>query len=142
MKVGYAFVVADLLHIGHLKFLQKCKKYCDFLIVGVYTDQLAASYKHAPIIPFTERMELVRALKPVDMVVKVENKDCTPMLKKLRAEGWDVVFLFHGDDWPEIPGSDYMKSVGGKVIRTPYYHVQSTTKIIETITDRVRRMMS
>ena len=131
MKVGYAFVVADLLHIGHLKFFQKCKKYCDFLIVGIYTDELAASYKRKPVIPFEERFELVKALKPVGMVVKVEHKDCTPMLKKLTREGWKISFLFHGDDWKDVEGKEYIESIGGKLILTPYHPKQNSTKIIE-----------
>lgn len=133
MKVGYAFVVGDLLHIGHLKFFKKCKKYCDYLIVGVYTNNLAASYKRRPVIPFEERIELVKALKLVDMVVKVESKDCTPMLKKLTEEGWKISFLFHGDDWEKVEGKDYIESIGGKLIQTPYYPKQTTTKIIQKI---------
>lgn len=137
-KAGYAFVVCDLLHIGHLKLFQGCKKYCDFLIVGVYTDELTISYKRKPIIPFEERIELVKALRIVDMVVKVENKDATPMLKKLRGEGWDVKFLFHGDDWKpdEVQGKDYIESVGGELILLPYYKPMNTTWIIDEILRR------
>ena len=136
MIVGYAFVVGDLVHVGHLKFFQKCKQYCcSFLIVGVYTDKLAASYKRKPVIPFEERLEMVKALKPVDMVVKVENKDCTLMLKKLTEEGWKISFLFHGDDWSprEVKGKEFIESIGGKLVLTPYYKGQSTTKIVEKI---------
>jgi len=131
--VGYAFVVADLIHVGHKRFFDKCKEYCDFLIVGVYTDELTASYKRKPIIPYEERLEMVKALRMVDMVVKVENKDCTPMLKKLTSDGWKVSFLFHGDDWKSVKGKEYIESVGGKMIKTPYYHGQTTTKILEKI---------
>lgn len=140
-KVGYAFVVCDLLHIGHLKLFQNCKKYCDYLIVGVYTDELTMSYKRKPIIPFEDRVELVKALRLVDMVVKVENKDATPMLKKLREEGWDVKFLFHGDDWKpeEIQGKDYIESIGGELILLPYYKPMNTTWIIDEILRRGKR---
>ena len=51
-NVGYAFVVGDLLHYGHLNFLKECNKHCDFLIVGIYTDKLTETYKRRPIIPF------------------------------------------------------------------------------------------
>lgn len=138
IEVGYAFVVCDLLHIGHLKLFQNCKKYCDFLIVGVYTDELTMSYKRKPIIPFEDRIELVESLRPVDMVVKVENKDATPMLKKLREEGWDVKFLFHGNDWKpeEIKGKDYIESIGGELILLPYYKPMNTTWIIDEILRR------
>ena len=93
------------------------------------------SYKRKPIIPFEDRIELVKALRPVDMVVKVENKDATSMLKKLREEGWDVKFLFHGDDWKseEIKGKDYIESIGGELILLPYYKPMNTTWIIDEI---------
>jgi len=137
--VGYAFVVGDLLHIGHLHFFQKCKRHCDFLIVGVYTDRLTESYKRKPVIPFEERIELVAALKLVDMVVEVEYRECTPMLKKLTSEGWEIDFLFHGDDWDLSSDEDlkrskeYIESIGGKLVLTPYHEGQNTTLIIQKI---------
>lgn len=144
MKVGYAFVVADLLHIGHFKFFQKCREYCDYLIVGVYTDELTASYKRKPVIPFEERIELVKALKPVDMVVKVESKDCTPMLKKLTEQGWKIDFLFHGDNWkPEdVRGKEYIESIGGKLIQPPYYKRRTTTGILNKILRKEKKWTS
>ena len=132
-RVGYAVVVADLIHVGHIFFFRKCKEYCDFLIIGVYTDELTSTYKRKPVIPFEERFEMVKASKSVDMVVKVENKDCTHMLKKLTAEGWKISFLFHGDDWKTVEGKEYIESIGGKLVLTPYYRHQDTTKILEKI---------
>lgn len=136
MKIGYAFVIADLFHIGHLKFLQRAKQNCDWLIVGVLTDDAAASYKRRPIIPFDERVDIIQSLRCVDMVVTQSSRDPTETLKKLQEEGWNVQLLFHGDDWSEIPGMDYIKSVGGKVMRIPYYHSRSTTGIIKAIRER------
>lgn len=133
LKVGYAFVVADLFHIGLLHLLQTAEQSCDFLIVGVLTDEAAASYKRQPVIPFNQRVSVIRSLKCVDMVVTQDTKDPTETLKRLISDGWEVKLLIHGDDWPEIPGSEYMKSVGGRVLRAPYYQGQSTTKIIEAI---------
>ena len=140
-KVGYAFVVGDLLHIGHLKFLQKCKNYCDFLIVGVYVDELVASYKRKPIIPFEERLEIIKELRIVDMVIPVYDRDCTPALKKLMEKGWKIEFLFHGDDWspddPDLKKSrKYIESIGGKLIQPPYYWGRTTTDIIKEIVRR------
>lgn len=140
--VGYAFVVADILHYGHLHFLKECKKHCDFLIVGVYTDELTETYKRRPIIPFEERIELIRNLKPVDMVVVVHNRDCTPMLKKLIADGWDVKRLFHGTDWkPEVDkdlqnSKAFIESVGGCLIQPEYYEKRTTTSVIKEILRR------
>ena len=110
MIVGYAFMVADLFHFGHVNFLRKCKKHCDFLIVGIYTDELTASYKRIPIIPYWERAEIMKEIRQVDKVVMVHNRSCIPMLKKLRDEGWDIKYLFHGDDWSSDKDPDLKKS--------------------------------
>ena len=117
---GYAFVVGDLLHYGHLRFLRKCKEHCDYLIVGVYTDELTMTYKRKPIIPFEERIEMIAALRIVDEVRKVENIDTTPMLKRLVAEGYNVKYLFHGTDWTKVLGEEYIKSIGGELTQSPY----------------------
>jgi len=136
--IGYAFVVADLLHIGHLRFLQECKRHCDYLVVGVYTDELTETYKRKPVIPFWERIQLVKALSCVDEARKVTSKDATPMLKQLVNEGYDVRILFHGDDWkPEdVLGKRYIESIGGKLVQPPYYRRRSTTRIIEKIKEK------
>lgn len=142
--IGYAFVVGDLLHYGHLHFLNECKKHCDFLIVGVYTDELTKTYKRRPIIPFEERIELIRNLKPVDMVVVVHNRDATPMLKKLIDDNWKVQCLFHGTDWDLEADKDLMKSkefiesIGGKLIQPEYYKGTTTTRIIKDIVERYK----
>ena len=138
MTTGYAFVVGDLFHYGHLQFLETCKRHCDRLIVGIYTDELTDSYKRKPVIPFEERFHIISALKCVDEVRKVHSKDATPMLKQLVEEGYDIKLLFHGDDWSpeEVGGKAYIESIGGKLIQPPYYEGQSTTKIIEKIKGR------
>lgn len=142
MTVGYAFVVADLLHYGHLHFLRECKKHCSFLIVGVYTDELTATYKRKPIIPLCERLELIRALKIVDKVVTVHNRSCVPMLKKLALQGYKINVLFHGTDWNPDTDLDlkesklYIESLGGKLVQPAYYKNQTTTGIIREIVRR------
>lgn len=137
MKIGYAFVVADLFHMGQLRHLRLAKRLCDFLIVGVLTDESVASYKREPIIHFDERVDIINALDFVDMVVRQDSRDPTETLKSLLKEGWNIELLIHGDDWLEIPGSEYIKSIGGKVARTPYgVSTDSTTKIIDKIRGR------
>ncbi len=125
----YTYVAGDLLHVGHLRAMQQAKALGDYLIVGVLTDEAIEKYKRKPIIPFDERAELFASLKCVDRVVMQEDVDPTENLKVLRPD-----VLVHGDDWEEdFPGAKYMRSIGGKVIRTKYYQAQSTTKIIEQI---------
>ena len=69
-KIGYTTGVFDLFHIGHLNILKRAKLECDYLIVGITTDELALSAKkQKPVIPFQERMEIVESIKFVDEVV-------------------------------------------------------------------------
>lgn len=94
-KVGYTTGVFDLFHIGHLNILRRAKEQCDYLIVGVSTDELVEEYKHkSPIIPFEERAEIVRAVRYVDETVAQTSIDKIEAWEKLH---FDV--LFHGDDW-------------------------------------------
>ncbi len=115
-------MVGDLLHYGHLRFFRKCKQHCDYLIVGVYTDELTVTYKRKPVMTFEERIEMIRALRIVDEVRKVVNKDATPMLRRLVKEGYNVEYLFHGTDWTagEVLGKEYIESIGGELIQPPY----------------------
>lgn len=144
-KIGYAFVVGDLFHYGHLHFLNECKKHCNFLIVGVYTDELAASYKRTPIYNVTERLAIFEELRIIDRVVLVHNRSCVPMLKKLiEKEGINVKILFHGNDWklddPDLLESKkYMESKGGKLIQSRYYAGRSTTSVLIEIIRRYRK---
>jgi glycerol-3-phosphate cytidylyltransferase len=94
-KLGYTTGVYDMFHIGHLNILKRAKEQCDFLIVGVSTDELVKSYKHKiPIIPFEDRKKIVKAICYVDKVVTQENRNKLEAWEKM---GFDVMFV--GDDW-------------------------------------------
>jgi len=129
--IGYSFGAWDLLHVGHIHQLEQAKKHCDWLIVGVFTDEVVESFKRKPIIPDGERAKIISALKCVDDTVMQHSRDPTENIDKFRPD-----ILFHGDDWDEIPGAACMESIGGKVITPPYYEGQSTSRIIETIIKR------
>ena len=94
MIIGYTTGVFDLFHIGHLNLLRKAKEQCDHLIVGVSTDDLVMyKHKHA-VIPFEERIEIVKAIRFVDEVVPQVNMD--------KMEAWERLhfnIMFVGDDW-------------------------------------------
>lgn len=94
-KIGYTTGVFDLFHIGHLNLLRRAKEQCEYLIVGVSTDEVVQSYKHkTPVIPFAERIEIVRELKCVDEVVPQTSMDKMETWKRLHFN-----VMFHGSDW-------------------------------------------
>lgn len=94
-KVGYTTGVFDLFHIGHLNILRRAKEQCEHLIVGVSTDECVRTYKNkTPVIPFEQRIEIVKAIKYVDEVVPQVSMDKMDAWEKIKFEA-----LFHGNDW-------------------------------------------
>ena len=84
MIIGYTSGVYDLFHIGHLNMLKNAKSMCDKLIVGVTTDELV-SYKHKKsVIPFIERIEIVRSLNCVDVAIPQTEIDKVIIWNKLK----------------------------------------------------------
>ena len=119
-KVGYTTGVYDMFHIGHLNIIKRAKEQCDYLIVGVSTDELVEEYKHkTPVIPFQDRVEIIKALKYVDEVV--------PQVTMNKLDAWEKYkfnVIFHGDDWKntslynEI--EERLKKVGVEFVYFPY----------------------
>jgi glycerol-3-phosphate cytidylyltransferase len=94
-KIGYTTGVFDLFHVGHLNILKRAKEQCEYLIVGVSTNDLVMEYKNKlPVIPHHERMEIVEGIKYVDEVVPQTNRD-----KFYAWENLQFNVLFVGDDW-------------------------------------------
>lgn len=94
-KVGYTTGVFDMFHIGHLNILKRAKEQCDYLVVGVSTDEVVLNYKNKlPVIPFEERIEIVKAIKYVDEVVPQTSMDKLDAWKRIHFNA-----LFHGSDW-------------------------------------------
>lgn len=118
--VGYTTGVFDLFHIGHLNILRRAKEQCDYLIVGVSTDELCESYKHkAPVIPYEERKAIVEAIRYVDEVVPQYDRNKFEAWKTYR---FDIMFV--GDDWKGSPlFMDLEKQfaeVGVEIVYFPY----------------------
>jgi glycerol-3-phosphate cytidylyltransferase len=133
--IGFTSGVYDLFHIGHLNILKSAKSMCDKLIVGVSTDDLVQTYKHkVPVIPFTERLEIVRSIKFVDSVVAQENMDKMVLWEKLK---YDIMFV--GDDWQKtIKWKEIeikFEIVGVKIVYFPYTEGTSSTKINNILDD-------
>lgn len=95
MIIGYTTGVYDMFHIGHLNILRRAKEQCDYLIVGVSTDELVEHDKHkTPIIRFEERCAIVEAIKYVDKVVPQQDKNKFGAWEKYHFDR-----MFVGSDW-------------------------------------------
>jgi glycerol-3-phosphate cytidylyltransferase len=129
MIIGYTTGVFDLFHLGHLNLLRNSKAMCDRLIVGVTADELVIENKNKiPVIPFEQRIEIVRNIKCVDVAIKQEAMDKWVAWQKIR---FDVMFV--GDDWFESKKWKELdrrfNEVGVRIIYLPYTKTVSTTKI-------------
>ncbi len=94
-KIGYTQGVYDMFHIGHLNLLNNAKNYCDYLIVGVKSDNLVEQYKHkVPVINQEERRIIVENIKAVDACEIVDTLDKVENYRRLH---FDAIFI--GDDW-------------------------------------------
>ena len=132
MIIGYTTGVYDLFHIGHLNLLKNAKGMCDKLVVGVTVDELVAYKGKQSMIPFEDRIEIVRSCKYVDAAVPQYNMDKLEACKRLGAQ-----ILFVGDDWYETDKwKQYEKDfdrAGIKIIYFPYTKGVSSTKITEAL---------
>jgi len=130
--IGYTSGVFDLFHIGHLNLLRNAKALCDVLIVGVTTDELVAYKNKRAVIPFEERLEIVRSIKYVDAVVPQADMDKLAMCDKLK---FDVLFV--GDDWFQSPKwsklDEEFNKRDVKIIYFPYTKGTSSTLLNETL---------
>lgn len=132
-KIGYTTGVFDMFHIGHLNILKRAKEQCDYLIVGVSTDEVVETYKHKrPVIPFEERIAIVEAIRYVDKVVPQISMDKMEAYNALKFDA-----LFHGSDWKgsnmyEKIVADFEK-VGVDVVFLPHTDGISSTIIREKV---------
>ena len=133
--IGYTTGVFDMFHIGHLNILKNAKERCDYLIVGVSTDELVLrEKKKTPVIPFNERVEIIKAIKYVDQVVPQENKDKYAAWEKY---GFDKMFV--GSDWKGTPAWDkyeeQFSEIAVEIIYLPHTDGTSSTILRKKITD-------
>lgn len=132
MVIGYTAGVFDLFHIGHLNLLKNAKGMCDRLVVGVTIDELVGYKGKRAMIPFEDRIEIVRSIQYVDAAVPQYDMD---KLRACRELGCSMLFV--GDDWY---GTEKWKKyeeeaaiAGIQIIYFPYTRGISSTKIAETL---------
>ncbi len=128
-KIGYTQGVYDMFHVGHLNLLKRAKEQCDFLIVGVNSDELVEQYKHKKtVIGEKERLEIVSNIKAVDDAFLVQTLDKVEVLKH---KEYNAIFI--GSDWENTDRwiqtrKDLMK-YGVEVVFLPYTEGVTSTEL-------------
>ena len=125
-NIGYTTGVFDLFHIGHLNILRKAKERCDYLIVGVTTDELVSYKNKKAVIPFNERFKIIESIRYVDQVVIQDNMDKFKAWKKYKFNK-----MFVGSDWKGTEKWNKLendfKPLGVKIEYFEYTHNTSST---------------
>lgn len=132
MTIGYTTGVYDLFHIGHLNLLKNAKGMCDKLIVGVTVDELVTYKGKKSLIPFEDRIEIVRSCKYVDAAIPQYDMNKLSACKKLGAS-----FLFVGDDWYNTEKwrkyEQEFKNEGIGIVYFPYTRGVSSSQITKAL---------
>lgn len=122
----------DILHFGHIKYLQDAKLKGDYLVVAVNSDSSVKKIKgkSRPVIGQSDRLKTIAALACVDFVVLFNEDNPLKLIKALSPD-----FLIKGADWSKgkIIGADFVESYGGKVTTVNLVNGRSTSKLIEKI---------
>ena len=137
MIIGYTTGVFDMFHIGHLNIIRSAKEMCDYLIVGVSTDELVQQEKHKiPVIPYEERKEIVGALRYVDQVVPQKNKNKLAAWEELH---FDKMFV--GDDWKGTKAwngfEEQFRPLGVEIVYLPHTNGISSTILTEFVKNHI-----
>jgi D-beta-D-heptose 7-phosphate kinase/D-beta-D-heptose 1-phosphate adenosyltransferase len=131
-KLVFSNGVFDLLHVGHLRYLQQARQLGDALAIGLNADACVKRLKgdKRPILPEAERAELLAGLACVDYVCLFPEDDPRELIKAVVPQ-----ILVKGGDWPidKILGRDTVEAAGGKVLSLPFVEGRSTTTIVQDI---------
>ncbi|MBI3322773.1 MAG: D-glycero-beta-D-manno-heptose 1-phosphate adenylyltransferase [Candidatus Omnitrophica bacterium] len=131
-RIAFTNGCFDLLHVGHLDYLERTKRLADVLVVGVNTDASVRGLKGAgrPVTPEKERARLVASLKPVDFVVLFSESTPRRVIEAIQPD-----VLTKGGDWKpsQIVGADVVKARGGRVVSIPFTKGRSTTKLLSKL---------
>lgn len=137
-KVVFTNGVFDILHAGHVDYLNKAKELGDVLIVAVNSDSSVKKIKGElrPIVPQNERAFIISQLKAVDYVTIFDEETPYEVIKKLIPD-----VLVKGADWSKdkIVGADIVEANGGKVETIEFVNFTSTTNIIKTVLEKFKK---
>ncbi|MFL0809422.1 MAG: adenylyltransferase/cytidyltransferase family protein [Agarilytica sp.] len=134
--IVYTVGTFDLLHVGHIGLLEYCKSLGDTLAVGVASDQVVNSYKpNIPIVPLEQRMEMLRALRCVDIVHSYDELEYVSGCKAVKAD----IFVI-GEDWGRnahnLAVESYLNSAGKQIKQVLYNPRTSSTTIKQNVIDQ------
>ena len=131
-KIGFTNGCFDILHYGHISYLERAKRIASTLIVAVNTDNSVKRIKgkKRPILDLKDRMRIVAALESVDFVTSFNQDTPLDLIKLLKPD-----VIIKGGDWNKnkVVGKDIVESFGGSVVVLPYVKGKSRTKIIQKI---------
>lgn len=138
-KVGYMAGVYDMFHIGHLNLIKRAKEQCDYLIVGVLTDEEVVRWKpNRPFVPFEERIEIIRSVRYVDEAIRVTSTNID------RMDSWNQLHFdcqFSGSDYEHDAGwladREKLRAVGSDIVFFPYTQSTSSTKLRALINQKL-----
>ena len=117
----------DILNLGHINIFKRSKQLGDYLIVGISTDKLVKSYKKIfPIMPYKERCLIIKSIRYVDKIIKQTKLLNIKQLKKIKP---NIITI--GSDWKNktLPGLEWAKKQGIKIIYIPYTNQTSSSEI-------------
>jgi D-beta-D-heptose 7-phosphate kinase / D-beta-D-heptose 1-phosphate adenosyltransferase len=128
----------DLLHLGHIRYLEKAKFLGDILVVGVNSDRSVQSLKgpERPILPEEERAEILSGLECVDYITLFDEPTPLELISSLQPH-----ILVKGGDWAKetTVGREVVERSGGEVVILPFVEGSSTSNLIETILKRYEK---
>jgi len=127
MRIVYCYVVCDILHIGHILYLENAKAMGDLLIVGVLTDEAVMEKKPKPIFSFGERIKIIKSLKCVDLAIPQVSYSPIENITKLKPD-----ILMESDSHSKKDLKKILKTcekLGIRMVITPYYPEQNSTKL-------------
>lgn len=130
--IVYTVGTFDLLHVGHLALLNRCKALGDVVAVGVASDEVVNRYKpNVPVIPLKQRIEMLESLQCVDIVRPYYELEYATACRELNVD----IFVI-GEDWGSKPHNleveAYLKQAGKKIVQVSYNPRNSSTKIKQT----------
>lgn len=134
--IVYTVGTFDLLHVGHLALLNHCRTLGDTVAVGVASDEVVNLYKpNVPIIPLNQRVEMLKALRCVDIVRPYHELEYVSGCRELNVD----IFVI-GEDWGSKPQNldvdSYLKEAGKQIVQVRYSPQNSSTKIKQRATDQ------